>query len=364
MDLRELLSRIGSTYNRALAMDSGAQLLLRGARTSIANLAPESMLVEGSGGKGNGAIVPWIAVFNLRETDSATHGMYLVYLFDADMKTVALSLNQGITELLKRFGGPGGRAKLLLQANAVRAAMDPATIAGLDHAIDLRSKADLPRAYEAGNMVARTYDLAQLPAEDELRDDLTRFIDIYGYALEVRDALRLSTPDVIETTREVEQPNPDGTFKPGNADEYVAEIPGRTIRKRRDHEKVLASYVGAVTANGFACNNTTVYPRDLTLERGGLHWLAEVKVVYRHNGVNATREALAQLLMYRAFYYNRHDAVQLIAVFSESIGDLCFRFLVDIGITAVWKEGPDWVGSSAVVAAGLATKRYEVGMRN
>jgi hypothetical protein len=129
------------------------------------------MLVEGSGGKGRGAIVPWIAVFDLRETDTATRGMYLVYLFDADMKTVALSLNQGITELIERFGGPGGRERLRAQARAVRAAMEPATIAGLDHVIDLRSKADLPRAYEAGNIVARTYDLAQLPTEDELRSD-------------------------------------------------------------------------------------------------------------------------------------------------------------------------------------------------
>jgi hypothetical protein len=352
VDLRELLSRVGRTYDRALGQSSEAQLLLRGAKTSLADLVPENMLVEGSGGKGNAAIVPWISVFDLRETDTATRGMYLVYLFDADMKTVSLSLNQGITELKQRFGGPGCPG--LSQARAVREAMDPATIAGLDHTIDLRSNAELPRAYEAGVMVAKTYDLAQLPTE--LRADLARFIDIYGYALEVRDSLRLSTPDLIATTREVERPTPDGEFKPGNADDYVAEIPARTMHKRRDHEKVLTSYVRAVTANGFTCNNTTVYPRDLTLDRDGQHWLAEVKVVYRHNGVNATREALAQLLMYRAFYYSRPEAVQLIAVFSESIGDLCAGFLADLGIVAIWKDGPDWIGSPAAVAAGLATR--------
>ena len=354
MDLRELLGRIGRTYDRALGQSGEAQLLLRTARTSIADLVPENMLVVGSGGKGNAAIVPWISVFDLRETDTATRGMYLVYLFDADIKTVSLSLNQGITELTKRYGGPGGRAKLLSQAHAVRTAMDATVIVGLDHTIDLRSNAELPRAYEAGVMVAKTYDLAQLPTEDELRADLTRFIDIYGYALEVKDSLRLSTPDLIETTRAVDQPIPNGEFKPGNTADYMAEVPARTMRKRRDHEKVLTSYVTTVTANGFACNNTTVYPRDLTLDRDGQHWLAEVKVVYRHNGVNATREALAQLLMYRAFYYSRPEAVQLIAVFSESIGDLCVRFLADLGITAVWKDGPDWSGSPAAVTAGLA----------
>jgi hypothetical protein len=131
------------------------------------------------------------------------------------------------------------------------------------------------------------------------------------------------------------------------------------MRKRRDHEQVLAGYVGAVAGNGFTCNNTTVHPRDLTLDRAGQHWLVEVKVVYRHNGVNATREALAQLLMYRAFCYSRPEDVQLIAVFSESIGDLCVRFLADLGITAIWKEGPDWIGSPAALAAGFATRAAE-----
>ena len=51
MDLRELLQRIASTYNRKLDMQSEAQLLLRtSSKEVLAPVIPAGYAVKGSGG--------------------------------------------------------------------------------------------------------------------------------------------------------------------------------------------------------------------------------------------------------------------------------------------------------------------------
>ena len=97
MDLRELLNQIAQSYDRHLEMHSEAQLLLRNSASRILELSvPAGYVVKGSGGAGAGAHVPRIAVFNPDETTEAQRGMYVVYLFKADMQVVYLSLEQGV----------------------------------------------------------------------------------------------------------------------------------------------------------------------------------------------------------------------------------------------------------------------------
>lgn len=105
--------------------------------------------------------------------------------------------------------------------------------------------------------------------------------------------------------------------------------------------------------NGFV-PNTNVHPRDLTAERGPEHWLIEVKVVAKANGVVATREALAQLLMCRDFLYPEGGDVHILAIVSESVGELNVKRLEKYGIASAWKSGDAWAGSPKVVASGLA----------
>ncbi len=55
--------------------------------------------IKGSIGTGRISKCPWVAVMNKKETESTQSGIYLVFLFSKDLKTVYLSLAQGVTDL-------------------------------------------------------------------------------------------------------------------------------------------------------------------------------------------------------------------------------------------------------------------------
>ena len=291
-------------------------------------------------------------MFNLDETDDAQHGMYVVYLFKADMTAVYLSLNHGVTELVEIHGRKQARRILATQATEIRANM-PA-LAPYLATIDLASKAPLPRDYEAGNIAAVQYDTTNLPPSAELSADLDELLRLYDNALEVRDALRIKTPSTILTTKpDLEIPAVEAEFKPKSSADYIQHFREQHLVKSRSHEKVVEMYGKFLIDKGLV-PNTHVHPRDLTAQRGTEHWLIEVKVVSKGNGVAATREALAQLLMYRDFIYPEGSHVHMLAVFSEPIGELNVNFLEKYGIASAWKSGDVWTGSPKAMAAELA----------
>lgn len=184
MDFRDLFHQIGTTYDRHLGMRSDAQLLLRDSSKEILEpLVPAGYVIKGSGGQGAGAHVPWIAVFNPDETTKAQHGMYVVYLFRADMQVVYLSLEQGVTELVDLHGRTRAREILASQALAIRANMP--TLQSYLAQISLGVKEDLPLDYEAGNIGALEYSLSNLPSAQQLADDLDQMLLLYENALEV-----------------------------------------------------------------------------------------------------------------------------------------------------------------------------------
>jgi len=184
--LRDLLREIAEKYDRTQGTATEAQELLR--RVSKSVLSPvlsDKYIVEGSGGRGAAAHVPWISVFNPAETTTAQRGIYVVYLFKADMTQVYLSLNQGVTDLVEQHGPTEGRELLAGRAAQIRAAMPE--LAGYLPRIDLGSAAPLPRNYEAGNIAAISYDTAQLPTNEDLASDLRNFLRFYDDALVARD---------------------------------------------------------------------------------------------------------------------------------------------------------------------------------
>lgn len=122
MTLREFLHEVASTYDRAAGTGSPAAKLLRSAPSIFELYVPASYLIKGSAGNGAGAFCPWVSFFDPDETDSATRGMYLVYLFAEDMQTVSLSLNQGVTELRETFGAREAEKQLRSEAAAIRGA--------------------------------------------------------------------------------------------------------------------------------------------------------------------------------------------------------------------------------------------------
>ena len=63
--------------------------------TSVVKNYP-NLLVRYGTGMGNVANVPWVAILDGRETKTTTKGIYVVFLFKADMTGLYLTLNQGV----------------------------------------------------------------------------------------------------------------------------------------------------------------------------------------------------------------------------------------------------------------------------
>ena len=183
--LRDVLERILLDYPTALMEE------FAGNRTVhfIRNEAPKSLISAlpsplanfrcvGSGGVGNFATVPWLAVFDPLVTLSATQGYYVVYLFNKETNSVYLSLNQGATALRAEF-----------RTNAPEVLRDRASLMRTrvsDYAsnfdaspINLSSTRELPRDYEAGHAFGKQYHLATLPSEAELRADFQTIVRAY-----------------------------------------------------------------------------------------------------------------------------------------------------------------------------------------
>lgn len=68
-------------------------------------LPENKYLIQGSISTGNISEVPWICLFDLEISASAQRGYYIVFLIQANMKGVYISLNQGFTEY-KNLHGP------------------------------------------------------------------------------------------------------------------------------------------------------------------------------------------------------------------------------------------------------------------
>lgn len=182
MRLRTLIGDIAAKYDRQLPTSSEAQQLLRRANVEFGQWIPTGYRAEG--GRGKPAATPRIAILAAGET--ARSGIYVAYLFAADLKTVTLSLTQGITEIADVLGRPKARQTLAWAAADIRAALTSHGITDLDTTLDLGSSAPLSVDYQRANILSRTYRIDALPPERALVSDLQRFIRLYGLALTAR----------------------------------------------------------------------------------------------------------------------------------------------------------------------------------
>jgi len=167
--------------------------MLRGAEAHLQSAVGTSYSVRSSMGCGAWAKVPWLVVADPRETTQ--HGLYLQYLFAADMSCVYLCLGQGTSKLKAAFGSATAthhlhavgafvrmRCRALLGADAQlgRAGFD------LDGATDLRAgpNSGLAQQYAQGVIVSKRYAAAAMPSEAELLLDLTSLLRVYAHVLD------------------------------------------------------------------------------------------------------------------------------------------------------------------------------------
>ncbi|MEV6398909.1 DUF3578 domain-containing protein [Streptomyces sp. NPDC051907] len=368
MDIRDLLGEVAKTYNKAAGTARGvpAQDLLRAVGRDHELPLPSGFVARGYGGQGNATSTPWVGVFDPDVSEDPKQGLYLAYLFSAELSAVTLTLQQGMTLLEERFQAKRDLcAHLRDRARVLRGALPERLATGWRQPLALGASGWRPVTYEAGSVVARRYEIADMPREEELRDDLSQAASLLQRAA---TAERLWWLEGRGREMELEYPSDrhvgsvslDG-FRPKDSSDYIANIAARQQIKKRSHEALIAAFGQYVADRGYVPTTVGVHPKDLVLHRatagaGREEWLVEAKVVAKGNPTSAVRGAVGQLLEYRHFLYRERDMPlpRLLGLFTEDIG-VYASYLEDHDIASVWQaqDGQGWDGSAGAVASGL-----------
>ncbi|MET8969336.1 MrcB family domain-containing protein [Streptomyces hydrogenans] len=372
MGIRDLLAEVASTYDRTAGStrEVRGQQVLRGVARRIDLVLPPGFRAEGHGGQTTPAATPWIGVFEKEGMQDPKKGLYLAYIFSADLKNVTLTLQQGITWLEEPLGK--GRARLehlRHHAARLRRAVKRQENVGWVDEPDLREGGTRPRAYEAASVIAKVYDTARLPSDVALLEDLylgvqslrraEEFDRVWwasgeNDAFELAYALKEHGPQADVSPQDFD---PLADFHPKDSGDYTAEITARQQVKQRSHERLVDDFGRYVVGRGFTPITRRQHPKDLVLrrqesERQGREWLVEAKIVRHGNPTVAVREALGQLFEYRHFLYTKETAPFLVGLFSEEVG-VYASYLEEHGVASVWRSDEDWDGSPQARGWGM-----------
>lgn len=364
VDLRTFLQSVGQTYDPSDGFDTPAQQSLREAPIGLADYAPAEFLIRASGGQRplRTTDTPWVGFFDPDETTRPQEGLYVVWLLRADRSAWTLSLNMGTerrSAQLKALDDASAKplpreprvlAGLAAEASAIRHGMLPEVSAPWDSAIDLRRAGLRQRRYEAATVIARTYPLATLPNDDELRSDVVSMCNALQEAIRAKRDLALTEPGSITTPTPIAvRDERTYEFEPGT--DIQTTVAGRTVERRPRHEGGLRRYGEWLIGRGVDVA-TNVHPRDFVI-RGDVEWIGEYKVIYGVDETRATREAHSQLKEYRYFGYPADPAVPLLAVFSGAVSPRRIAWLNSEGIAVAYWTGAKWAGCPIARAAGL-----------
>lgn len=198
--LRILLDEYPKAITRVFAGDPVAEFVRRDLPQALRDAIGTNprYVTRGSPGQGLWAQAPWAAVFDRFITETAQDGYYVVYLLREDFAGVYLSLNQGITSTQKQYRA---KAKNALRVRAADFVARLGSLAADLHVgeIDLAAggTTNLSAFYEVGSVCSIYYPRNELPGDERLRADLSRFIGLY-YALASKEAQLYERVDAEE----------------------------------------------------------------------------------------------------------------------------------------------------------------------
>lgn len=154
----------------------------------------EKLKVQGSVGQGNWAKNPWLAILDTRITTTTQNGEYIVYLFSEDLKTVYLTLAQGVTVPIREMGRTRAYQYLQEKADAIRRQL---SLTGMkqDDQIYLSSEG-LGRDYQVSTIAYYRYDLDRMPDDQQLLADLENVV--INYKKYVESKLNEEDEQIIE----------------------------------------------------------------------------------------------------------------------------------------------------------------------
>ncbi|WP_328317659.1 MrcB family domain-containing protein [Streptomyces sp. NBC_00388] len=367
MTMRELLVEIAGTYDRTAGtgVDVPGQRVLRGvaARTDLS--CPDGFVIRGYGGQGSASTCPWIGVFDPVINDDPKTGLYVAYIFSADLLAVTLTLQQGVTELEPKFERRRDFYSYLEgKAVELRSTLPDVLVDGWQARPLFGSKGDRPMAYESASVTARRYQIDALPTDAALRAELDHAANLLQRVSASGRAMEIDWSDsglVVNFKGDGHSKSGGlGGFVPKDSSEYKVKIPAREAMRSKDHERLIGEFGPYIAARGFVPRNRGVHPKDVTLhlvdepEGPQVEWLVEAKVVRKGNVTQAVREAVGQLKEYSYFLYRESKLSQpyLVGLFTEDIG-VYAAYLEAEGIASLWQTDRGWAGSPKAVNWGL-----------
>ncbi|MFF8955813.1 MrcB family domain-containing protein [Streptomyces sp. NPDC014894] len=370
MDIRELIQRVESCYDQSAGTghDVPGQQLLRSIETQVRLPLPDGYVAKGRGGHGTAAATPWIGLFDPEITDDPKQGLYLAYIFGADLTSVTLTLQLGITRLQDKLGrGETLREHLARKVADIRGQLLEKGLESWAHRPRFGDRGLRPRAYEASSVAARRYEISDLPSESELREDLAYASGLLQQAASVERRWHIEEGESLLSANYEGGghglTDPLGTFRPKDSHDYIVNIAAKQQMKTRRHESLIARFGPYIATRGYVPTTDLIHPQDLVLGQHGQQpgdgpqWLVEAKVVRSGNATVAVREAVGQLKEYSYFLYRERgrEAPNLLALFTENIG-VYSRYLEDHGIASIWQAGDGWQGSSQAVEWEMVTQ--------
>lgn len=365
MGIRSVLLEVANTYDETAGTAKGvaAQDLLRSLRRRTDLPVPPGFTLKGYGGNGFASSTPWIGVYDPNITLVPHDGLYLAYIFSSDLDSVTLTLQQGVTRLKNDFEVRQDLyAELERRAHKIRRRIPRELIEGWIKRPQFQGKGWRPRAYEASSVAARRYDVANMPAERIMSEELLRLAEVLGIAAGVNQpspqcAEFESTPMGYVGDADFDRRNALEGFKPKDGRDYIVKIEAHVQEKSQRHEPLILDFAQGVESLGYKPITEGKHPRDLVLRAAvadGREWLVEAKVVRKGNTTHAVRECLAQLFEYSHFHYRERGLTEphLVGLFTESVGAYA-SYLERHGVASVWKTEDGWAGSPLAVSWGI-----------
>ena len=175
------------------------QVLVNNLPDYIKTLLSDNYIVKGSCGASNKSEIPWLGVFNKNITTTAQYGIYIVYLFKADMSGFYLCLGQGITNF-EKFGRD--KDEIMIRVADYFKNMITSSFSKDD--IDLTSQRSNGKNYEKVNILNKYYS-KELIDSYNFENDLLEMIKIYE---DIASEMKYQTyDDIIENLISNTNPN-------------------------------------------------------------------------------------------------------------------------------------------------------------
>ena len=145
--------------------------------------------IKGSAGAGNYSLNPWVAVMSKRITNSVKEGFYIVYIKSKDPNRVYLTLNQGCTQLKNTFGNKKAKEMLLERNEKILNFItnDFGFTRGMFEFNEWGPNSEL---YPYASILYTSYNLADLPSNEKMVDDLSKMLTVYSETIEKYDEIK------------------------------------------------------------------------------------------------------------------------------------------------------------------------------